>query len=154
LGLTRARRGAIHVGVLLAVVVQLGFAAAFFADAANTSHIQDALNAHRVSVTAKTAGCFMVYTGRFNNGTQVCHVSYRYRGESFGAVIPYNQSRTFYVDPLDPALHMNKLVYDSGSTEQTGDVIFGALLLFGAALVTAVHQLHMHRRRKRRLARR
>ena len=82
--------------MLLAVGLQLGFASAFFADAANTNHIRDSLSAHRVSATARTDGCFVVVTGRTTGvGIEVCRVSYRYDGKKFSAVIPSGETRVF-----------------------------------------------------------
>jgi hypothetical protein len=152
LGVARTRRGALHVGVLLAVLLQLGFASAFFADAANTNRIYSALSAHRVSVNAQTVGCFAIASTRTTGGSyaQVCRVTYEYDEMTFSAVIPYRETRTFYIDPLDTSMHMNKAIYESSSTAKTGDIVIGSLLLLGAGLVTTLHQLHMHRSRRRR----
>jgi hypothetical protein len=142
------RRHVLHVGVILAVVLQLAFAGAFLADASQTNRAYDALAAHRVTVTARTVGC--VFVGSIsrsgNYSGHVCRVAYSYQGQQFSAVIGFNQTRTFYVDPLDTALRMNMASFDNGPDETTGDLIIAALLLFGALTVTVLHQIHVRRR--------
>jgi hypothetical protein len=142
------RRHVLHVGVIVAVVLQLGFAGAFFVDASQTNRAYDALAAHRVALTARTIGCVFVgsisRTGNYSG--HVCRVAYSYQGQQFTAVIGSNQTRTFYVDPHDTALRMNKASFDNGPDETTGDLVIAALLLFGALTVTVLHQVHVRRR--------
>ena len=137
--------------MVIAVLLQLGFAAAFLVDASQTNRTYDALSAHRVTVSAHTLGCAFVgrvgssgsYTGH------VCRVGYSYQGQQFTAYIPYGQDETFYVDPVDTSLRMSKTSFDKGPEETTGDIVIAALLLSGAVIVTVLHQVHMRRSARR-----
>jgi len=133
--------------VVIAVLLQLGFAAAFLVDARQTNRTYDALSAHRVAVAAHMLGCAFVgrvgssgsYTGH------VCRVGYSYRGQPFTAYIPYGQNETFYLDPLDTSLRMSKVSFEKGPEETTGDIVIATLLLSGAFVVAVLHQLHIRR---------
>lgn len=141
------RRHVLHIGVVLAVLPQLGFATAFLVDAHETNKTYDALAGHRVTLTAHTLGCAFVgrpartltYTGH------ICRVSYSYQGQEFISYIPFGQTETFYVDPLNTALRMNKVSFDKGPEETTGDIVIAVLLLLGALIVTTLHQIHLRR---------
>jgi hypothetical protein len=137
----------LHVGVLIAVLLQLGFAAAFLVDASQTNRAYDALSAHRVPVSAHTLGCaFVGSVGRSGHyAGHVCRVGYTYQGQQFTAYIPYGQDETFYVDPNDTSLRMSKTSFDKGPEETTGDLVIAALLLSGAVTVTVLHQIHLRR---------
>jgi len=137
--------------VIVAVLLQLGFAAAFLVDASQTNRTYDALSAHRVTAPAHTIGCAFVGTvGRSGNYSgHVCQVGYSYRGQQFTAYIPYGQDETFYVDPIDTSLRMSKVSFDKGPEETTGDMVIAAWLLSGAVIVTVLHQLHIRRSARR-----
>jgi hypothetical protein len=135
---------------VLAVGVLLGFAGLFLADAAQANQTYDALALHRVEVQGQVVGCFDVQAGRLTGyGEQSCRVVYQYKGYQFSAQVGSGQSRSFYVDPLDTSDRMNAGTFANGPTEITGDIVIAVLLLTGAALVTALHQIHLYRRRRR-----
>jgi hypothetical protein len=138
--------------VIIAVLLQLGFAAAFFVDANQTNRTYDALAAHRVVVMSHRIGCAYVgRPGRFGvNSGNVCEVGYSYRGEQFTAYIPFAQPGTFYVDPDNPAMRMSEVAFDKGPEQSTGDIVIAVLLVLGAVTVTAVHQVHLRRRSRYR----
>jgi hypothetical protein len=141
----------LHSGVVLAVLVLLGFASAFLVDALQANSTYDALAAHRVAVRGHVIGCFDVQAGIVAGyGARGCRVGYSYKDRSFSAMIGDNQSRTFYVDPLDTAYRMNSATFSNGPVEVTGDIVIAVALFAGAALITTVHQIHLYRRRKRR----
>lgn len=140
-----------HSAVVLAVIVLVGFAAAFLADAAMTNDTYDALAAHHVAVTAQTIKCF--YRPRPSRGSSVgppnlCQVRYSVKGHTFYAAIAATAPKVFYVDPSDPGHRMNQLAFAKGPLEVTGDIVIAILLLSGAAAVTTVHQIHLRRRRR------
>jgi hypothetical protein len=84
------------------------------------------------------------------NSGHICEVGYSYRGEQFTAYIPFAQSGTFYVDPDNPAMRMGEVAFDKGPEETTGDIVIAVLLVLGAVIVTAVHQVHLRRRSRHR----
>jgi hypothetical protein len=133
--------------VVVAVLLQLGFAAAFLVDAGQTNRTYDALSAHRVAVAAHTLGCaFVGSVGRSGNYSgHVCQVGFSYRDQQFTAYIPYGQNETFYVDPLDSSVRMSEVSFDKGPEETTGDIVIAALLVAGAVMVTVLHQIHIRR---------
>jgi hypothetical protein len=137
--------------VVVAVLLQLGFAAAFLLDASQTNRTYDALSAHRVTVTAHTLGCaFVGSVGRSGNYSgHVCRVGFGYQGQQFTAYIPFGQNETFYVDPVDTSMRMSKASFDKGPEETTGDIVIAALLLAGAVIVTVLHQRHIRRPARR-----
>jgi hypothetical protein len=143
-------RHVLHGSVLIAVLVQLGFATAFLVDAAQTNRTYDALAAHHVALTGRVLGCAAVTTLR-GSGTRFCRVGYRYHDREFTAVIPARQTTTLYVDPGDTSVRMNKSSFDKGPEERDGDLVLAGLLLGGAALVTVVHVAHLRRRHARRI---
>jgi hypothetical protein len=140
----------LHCGVATAVGVQLGFAGAFVADAIGANHTYDTLAAHHVVVKAQTVACYRV-GGRYSSGP-LCNVSYNYHGEDFSAVIGYRQQRAFYIDPLNTSFRMSQATFANGPREVTSDIVFAALLVSGATLMTSVHQIHLRRRRRSRNA--
>jgi hypothetical protein len=145
-------RHVIHVGLVLAVLIQLGFAGAFIADAAGANRTYDALAAHRVKVTARIIAC-AYYAPRpqgYGFSGRVCRVEYHYRNHKYSAVINYDQTRRYYVDPQDPTIAENVETFAGGPEEVGGDLTFAGLLLAGALLITSVHQWHLYRRRRAR----
>jgi hypothetical protein len=144
------RRHVVHVSVLVAVVVQLGFASAFLVDAAQTNRTYDALAAHHVALAGRVRGCASVPTVR-GFGSRFCRVGYRYDDQQFTAVIPAGKTTTLYVDPNDTSLRMNESSFDKGPEETDGDLVLAGLLLAGAVLVTVVHVVHLRRRHARRI---
>jgi hypothetical protein len=132
--------------VVVAVVVQLGFAVAFLVDADQTNRVYDALAGHRVAITGQVRGCAEVVTTR-GGGTRFCRVGYDYQGQQFSALLPSGQTTTVYVDPDDPSMRMNKVAFDKGSEETTGDLVLAGVLVLGAISVTAVHVVHLRRGR-------
>jgi hypothetical protein len=149
------RRHVLHASVVIAVLVQLGFASAFLADASQTNRSYDALVAHRVPVTAHILGCASLGTTSrsLRNPARICRVSYSYQGASFTAFLPYGQPTTFFVDPNDTGMRMSEVSFDKGPEETTGDIVIAGLLFFGALSVTVVHLLHLRRRKTARQAR-
>jgi hypothetical protein len=142
------RRHVVNGFVVLAVLVQLGFAIAFLVDAAETNTTYDALAAHRVAVRGQTVGCVVVVTGRQQNySSRLCRVDYRYGGHTFTAVTPYGQTTTFFVDPLNTSYRMNEVNFEKGPEATIGDVVFASVSVFGALAVTAVHLDHLRTRR-------
>jgi hypothetical protein len=139
----------IHSVALLAVVTQLVFAGLFLADTLQTSANYDALSAHRVPVEAHRMICFGLSATKVSAGYFInCFVTYQFRDQHFHAVIGYNWSLTFYVDPDNTTIRMAKTTYDNATVNINTDIAFAVLLLLGAALVTILHQLHLHRRRQ------
>ncbi len=131
----------VHTSVLVAVLVQLGFAAAFLVDASQTNRVYDALATHRVAITGHVRGCADVVT-RGGFGTRFCQVGYTYQGRQFDALLPARQSTTFYVDPDDDSLRMSKVTFETGPQETNGDFVLAGLLVLGATLVTVIHRAH------------
>jgi len=142
------RRHAVHAFVVLAVLIQLGFAAAFLVDAAETNRTYDALAGHRVAVQGHSVGCVVIVNGRSpTRNTRICRVDYRYSGRAFTAVIPSGETTTFFVDPLDTSYRMNKANFENGPVATAGDLVFASVAAFGALAVTVVHLEHLHTRR-------
>lgn len=140
----------VHTSVVVAVLVQLGLAAAILVDAAQTNRVYDALAIHRVGNTGQVRGCPDVVTkGGF--GTRFCQVGYTYQGRQFSALLPARQSTTFYVDPDDASLRMSKVTFETGPEETNGDFILAGWLVLGATVVTVVHLAHLRRGRAVRM---
>ena len=98
------RHHVLHTGVIVAVLLQLGFAAVFLVDAVTANATYDALAAHHVTVPTQVEGCSSVTYGRYSSyGHRMCYVDATYRGYQFSVYIPASQSCVFYVDPADPA---------------------------------------------------
>jgi hypothetical protein len=145
------RRRVVHWFVVLVVLIQLGFAVAFLVDAAETNRTYDALASHRVAVHGHSVGCVLIVTGRFaTNNAQICRVDYSYSGQDFTAVIPYGETTTFLVDPLNTSYRMNEANFEKGPTTTVGDLVFASVAVFGALAVTAVHLEHLREMRSRR----
>jgi hypothetical protein len=141
----------LHVGVVLAVVLQVGFAAAFLVDARQTNRTYDALAAHHVTITATVLGCAFAGRNRFGGYTgHICRVGYDYQGQHFTAYIPFGQTPTFYIDPRDTSLRMSRVSFEKGPEETIGDIAIAAVLVVGAVAVTVFHLVHTHRRSRRR----
>lgn len=142
-------RHVLHVGVVIAVLAQLAFAAAFLVDSALTNRAYDDLAAHRIAVTSRLVGCIYLGPSRTSGASfgEICRVVYHYRDQDFSAVINIAQPKIFYIDPLDTSVRMNKATFDNGPTESTGDIVFAVLLLLGAVLVTLIHQVHLRQQR-------
>jgi len=139
----------LHSTVVLAVLVQLGFAAAFLVDKHSSDHAYSQLAANHVRVPAQVQSCGRVTTAYRGGTSQLsCRVTYSYAGKQYYAVIPEAQPKAFYVDPQDPSNRMNVGYFEGGPTAHTADTVFASLLIFGAALVTGVHLLHLRRRRR------
>lgn len=146
----RQFRNVVHCAVLLAVAVQVGFAVAFLLDAHWAETAYSALAAHHVRVPAQTARCGQFLTStRPNTYKHACLVTYSFQGKKYSDVMPYNQPRAFYIDPLNPSDRMSVGNFAHGPTGRTADIVFASLLLSGAVLVTIVHQMHLRRRRQR-----
>ncbi len=141
------RRHLLHSAVSVAVLVQLGFAAAFLIDAAGTSRTYDALAARHVSLNGRVRGCASIGTARYS--ARMCRVDYHYRATTFSALVPSGQSTTVLVDPSDTSIRMTKTNYDGRLGETTVDLVLASVLLVGATSMTAVHVLHVRRRRAR-----
>jgi len=138
----------LHGFVVLAVLVQLGFAAAFLVDAAETNTTYDALANHRVAVHGQQVACSAIVGGRLRYVMAViCRVDYTYAGVSYTAEIPRGEPATFYVDPVNTAYRMNEVSFEKGPTETVGDLVIASLLVFGALAVTIVHLEHLRARR-------
>lgn len=125
----------IHSVALLAVLTLLGFASLFLVDRFQTGDTYSHLEAHRVAVQSQIVGC-----GRYS-----CLVTYQYAGQKYFSSVGFGASHTFYVDPLNTTYRLNKDAFDGAAKNRSGDLVFAILLVLGAALVTAVHQLHIHR---------
>ena len=136
-------------GAVIAMVVMLGFAAAFIADASKTSRTYDALAAHRVRLAGRQLGCAAMSTTRRLGNTVLCRVAYDYRGVSFTEVVGRGQPEDAYVDPAQPTMHMTAVDFDGGPEESTGDLVLAGLLFAGAVAIGIGHELHRHRRRRR-----
>jgi hypothetical protein len=134
-----------HSAAVVGVAVQLGFAAAFLGDALMVNRAYDAVAAHRVEVTAQTTECLY---GR--RGVNTCDVTYSFAGHDFTAVIPAAWPKQFYVDSLNTRYRMDASTFGRGPVEITGDIVVAVLLVLGALMVTVIHQLHIHRRRRMR----
>jgi hypothetical protein len=143
-------RHVIHSLVVLAVLTQLALAGLFLADVLTTSATYDGLVAHRVPVTAYQVNCFNAVGEPEKFFYDNCYASYKYQDQTFHAWIDKSWGSVFYVDPLNTSYRMNKATFDSATENIDSDILFIVLLLLGAIAVTAVHQLHMYRRRKRR----
>jgi hypothetical protein len=142
------RHHVVHGFVVIVVLIQLGFAIAFLVDAAETNTTYDALANHRVAVQGRTVGCAVIVTGRSQNYTaRLCRIDYRYSGHSFTAVIPYGQTATFFIDPLNTSYRMNEVNFEKGPEATVGDLVFASVSFFGALAVTVVHLEHLHQRR-------
>jgi hypothetical protein len=144
------RRHVIHSLVLVAVLTQLSFAGLFLADLASTSATYNTLVVHRVPVTAQLFRCFNVTTVPEKFTYDNCYVNYKYRGEEFHAWIDQSWSLVFYVDPYNSSIRMNKSTFDSATENIDSDTLFVVLLLLGAILTAAAHQIQMYRLRKER----
>jgi hypothetical protein len=141
----------LHGFVVLVVLVQLAFAAAFLVDAAETNTASDALAHHRVAVHGHPVACSAVATGAFRTIRAVlCRVDYTYAGVSYTGEIPKGWPTTFYVDPADPAHRMSEVDFEKGPTETVGDLVIASLLVLGALAVTVVHLEHLRARRHAR----
>jgi hypothetical protein len=138
----------LHSTVLLVVAVMLGFAGAFFADAAGTNRTYEALAAHRVAVPAHVVYCngrpgmTRTRTGYW------CSVRYSYADNNYSGTLPWADPKVELVDPRDPQYRMSEAIFRHGPVAITGDLIFGSLLLFGACAVTGTHQYHLYLRRR------
>ncbi len=144
----------VHGFVVLAVLVQLGFALAFLVDAARTNTTYDALSSHRVAVQAQVTGCFTVVTGRMSTySARLCRVRYQYAGTVFTAYVPNGETMTFYVDPRNTSYRMNAVNFEKGPEATIGDEVFAAVCGFGALAVTLVHVEHLRARRAARKVR-
>jgi hypothetical protein len=141
----------VHWFVVIVVLIQLGFAVAFFVDAAETNRTYDALALHRVAVRGHSVGCVVIVRGRFStNGAQICRIDYSYSGQDFTAVIPSGETTTFFVDPLNTSYRMNEVNFEKGPTATVGDLVFASVAVLGALAVTAVHLEHQREQRSRR----
>jgi hypothetical protein len=140
----------VHGFVIFAVFIQLGFAIALLVDAAETNRTYDALSSHRAAVHGHSVGCVTIMTGRNLFGRQLCRVDYRYSGMTFTAVIPYGETTTFFVDPQNTSDRMNEVNFEKGPQATIGDLVFAAVLGFGALAVTIVHLEHLRERRSSR----
>ena len=132
----------------------LSFAGLLFADAAITNDSYRAVATHRVEVTGTDPYCFVVpYRGGAGGRTfytRFCRASYRYGADTFVEVTPTTWPLTYEVDSKDPSIRMDKARFDNGPVNVVGDQVGAILLLFGAALVTVIHQIHFRRTRARR----
>jgi len=141
----------VHWFVVFVVLIQLGFAVAFLVDATETNRTYDALALQRVAVRGHSVGCVFIVTGRYStNNAQICRIDYSYSGQEFTAVIPYGETTTFLVDPLNTSYRMNEANFEKGPTTTVGDRVFASVALFGALAVTAVHLEHLREQRARR----
>lgn len=143
-------RHVVHSLVVLAVLAQVASAGLFLADVLRTSATYDGLVAHRVPVTGHIVECFNFTLQREELYYDNCYATYRFGHQEFHAWIDKSWGLVFYVDPLNTSYRMNKATFDSATENIDSDILFIVLLLLGAIAVTAVHQLHMYRRRKRR----
>jgi hypothetical protein len=141
-------RHVIHSLVVLAVLTQLTFAGLFLADLLTTSATYDGLAEHRVPVTSHLVGCFNAVGEPEKFFYDNCYVTYKYRDQGFHAWIDKSWSLDFYVDPLDSSYRMNKSIFESATENINSDTLFTILLLLGATVTTALHQLHLYQRRK------
>ena len=139
------RHHVIFTGVWLAIAAQLGFAAAFYVDAANTNDVYYDIAAHHVELRGALVGCG--YTGRYST-IPICRLGYRYDGRYYTRVVPGYESRTLYVDTKNPAWSMNAVSYQIGPRAIAGDLAIGTAFLLGALLVFGLHLLHLHVRRR------
>ncbi len=142
----------VHGFVVLAVLIQLGFAIAFIVDAAETNSAYDAISSDHVVVHGHSLGCATFATGTLRSyRTTLCRVDYRYADQTFSSVIPYGETMTFYIDPRDTSYRMDQVTFDKGPEATAGDLAFASVAGFGALAVTVVHLEHL---RVQRLARR
>src|SRR5580704_15561643 len=117
------RHQAVHGFVVIVVLIQLGFAIAFLVDAAETNTTYDALVNHRVAVQGYSVGCAVIVTGRYSNySARLCRVDYRYSARTFTAVIPYGETKTFFVDPSNTSYRMNEVNFEKGPQATVGDL--------------------------------
>lgn len=145
------RHHVVHGFVIAVVLIQLGFATAFLVDAAETNTAYDALVNHRVAVQGHSVGCVVIATGRYQMTTaRICRIDYRYSGHAFTAVIPYGQTETFLVDPLNTTYRMNEVNFERGPEATVGDIVFASVSVFGALAVTGVHLEHLRQKRSHR----
>ncbi len=146
------RHHVVHGFVVAVVLIQLGFAIAFLVDAAETNTAYDALANHRVAVQGHSVGCVVVTSGgrNLNYSPRICRIDYQYSGHSYTAVIPYGQTETFFVDPLNTSDRMNAVNFEKGPDATVGDLVFASVSLFGALAVTAVHLEHLRQKRSSR----
>jgi hypothetical protein len=135
---------------LVLVVVQLGLAGAFLADAAQTNDAYDALASHRVSVPGQLLGCFFP-TRRMSS--HVCQFDYDYQGSSFSFLLPDGARSTAYVDPIDPSIRMPAINFQGGPTAIVGDLVIASCLIVGAILVAVLHAVHRRRKNSRNATR-
>lgn len=140
---------ALHSVAALAVAVQLAFGAAFLLDYHQTDAAYKALAAHHVRVPARVLHCGQLLTGsRPRTYEHACSVTYSFRGQPYGGVVPFNQPKVFYIDPLNPSDRMSVGYFAGGPTAHTADLVIAFLLFGGATLVAVVHQIHLRRRRR------
>jgi hypothetical protein len=145
------RRHLLHSAVSIVVLVQLGFAAAFLADATQTNRTYHALAARHVAVNGHVQGCAWI-GGQRGVLDHMCRVDYSFRGAEFSALIPYGQPSTYFVDPQNVSVRMSKVHFEGGPEETTFDIVFALLLVAGASVVTTVHLVHLRRKRGARTA--
>ena len=138
-------------GAVIAIGVMLGFAVSFLVDASSTNRAFDALAAHHVALPGHELGCAWVGPSTRASSAptrMVCRIGYDYRGTGFTEVIGYGQSKTAYVDPTDPEVHMTKVSFDNGPRETTGDLAIASALIAGAIGVGVLHEVHRRRMRR------
>jgi hypothetical protein len=138
------RHHVLHSFASIAVLAQLGFAAAFTIDASQTNNVYDALRARHVTVTGHVQGCAIVPT---RTSTSVCRVDYRYKTSAFSALVSPSGSMAYVVDPQDTSVRMSKLSFDGGPEATTVDLVLAILLFAGAATTATLHLAHLRRRR-------
>lgn len=141
----------LHSGIVLAVLIQLGFAAAFLADAVGANRTYNALVAHHVTVPAQAGLCSGNRPGRYHLTTRspsLCAVEYSYAGRTYHDVVGNSDPREFVIDPQNVSYRMSEAAFRNGPVEKIGDLVFASLLLAGALSMTTVHQIHLRRRRK------
>ncbi|HEY7947442.1 MAG TPA: hypothetical protein VID75_07190 [Acidimicrobiales bacterium] len=140
------RRHLLHSAVSVAVLVQLGFAAAFLVDAAVTNATYDAPAARHVSLNGRVQGC-APYGAPRRTIARMCTVDYHYNGATFTTLIALGRSTTVFVDPRDTSKRMTEVDFDGRLEETTVDLVLASVLLVGATTTTTIHLLHIRRRR-------
>ena len=138
---------------VLVTLVMLGLAGGFVLDAIQTNKPYEALTAHRVSLSGRSLGCADVSVGGRQSRAYVyeCRYSYSYAGRGFTSQLPQGEPSALYVDPDDPNIYMPAVTFNNGPHEIVGDVVIASLLVSGALITMAVHEVHRRRRARRHL---
>jgi hypothetical protein len=158
-GVQRGHWRIVHSSIVLGVLVLIGFGTAFAVDAASVNDTYNDLRSRHVVLQPATSDCFYQRTLNLNPNPRqapnapvpnACELGFAYEGHTYSAFITIDEPTELLVDPKNPSVSMMEGKYDGGSINVNGDIV-GSSILFGLAVaITAVHQLHLHRRRQAR----